>query len=151
MKESGGREREGHDRGIDDSDETIRVCFGGLDNTNTVSEMQLCINIRIVMWGRQFPFGQLAKYMYLVRTRGFSWGYWARIGKRKGLGRAGMCHRHEPTNRFKLGKPKCDGSRLRRQRDDCSLFSIALIFLTFLTILEILNIIFRTNLLLKNL
>lgn len=35
------QEEEGHDRGIDDSDETIRVRFGGLDNTNTVSEMQL--------------------------------------------------------------------------------------------------------------
>lgn len=40
------------------------MCFGGLDNTNTVSEMQLCINIRIVMWGRQFPFGQLYIYIF---------------------------------------------------------------------------------------
>lgn len=32
---------EGHYRGIDDSDETIRVRFRGLDNTNTVFEMQL--------------------------------------------------------------------------------------------------------------
>lgn len=94
---------EGHDRGIDDSDETWSkrfVCFGGLDNTNTVSEMQLCINIRIVMWGRQFPFGQ---YIYIWFVRGDFRGYWwARIGKRKGLGRVGMCHRHEPTNRFNL-------------------------------------------------
>lgn len=35
------QEEEGHDRGIDDSDETIRVRFRGLDNTNTVFEMQL--------------------------------------------------------------------------------------------------------------
>lgn len=97
------QEEEGHDRGIDDSDETIRVRFRGLDNTNTVSEMQLCINIRIVMWGRQFPFGQLAKYIYIF---GLYEGIFVDIGgrglgKRKGLGHVGMCHRHEPTNRFK--------------------------------------------------
>lgn len=28
----------------------VETKFPGLDNTDTVSEMQLCINIRIVMW-----------------------------------------------------------------------------------------------------
>lgn len=128
---------EGHYRGIDDSDETIRVRFRGLDNTNTVSEMQLCINIRIVMWGRQFPFGQLAKYIYLVCTRGFSWILVDEDWENEKV--SGVLACVTATNRpIVLRKPKCDDSYLRHQRNNCSLFLITLTFLTFLTrILEI--------------
>lgn len=122
------QEEEGHDRGIDDSDETIRVRFRGLDNTNTVSEMQLCINIRIVMWGRQFPFGQLAKYIYLVCTRGFSWILVGEDWENEKV--SGMLACVTATNQpIVLRKPKCDDSYLRHQRNNCSLFSIIFIFL----------------------